>query len=398
MSIMPSLPDLPMEILVQIVQETIPADFEAAALSCKTMFTASIPFQAQYSTRRKRFRNFQFSRKVAASQAEETGLDDHWDEITQETDIKIVTTRGLLEQIALDPSVAQYIRSIDLTDHGDNQEDEEVILSLEAEVPRALKDLVLSSPFIKAVGGNPEDWIRGIEACELDADVFLLTLLPQVREMALRPYWDNIDLSNERLLSVLNLITYRANHPEEFPDAPLSRLSTVWPSRYMGYEEKCALTTFVPFLAINSVSEVRLYSCVLKDDGYTGFNFLPLVECYSMNLRELSLEFSVTGPNELFQLLSRIPNLEAFEFSHETKWHGCGLHWNVGAFLDTVQDTCAKTLKKLSVTGSRDSGNIGSTLADMTRFQKLEYLDLDIAMLCGPPYDLSMRDLEGDEI
>ncbi|KAE8386259.1 hypothetical protein BDV23DRAFT_7356 [Aspergillus alliaceus] len=394
---MPSLLDLPMELLVQIIQETIPVDFEAAALSCKAMFAASAPFRAQYTRQRKRFRNFRFSRKVEENPegAEEPGLGDHWDEITQETGIKIVTTRELLEQIALDPSVAQYIRFIDLREH---EEDEEAINALDAEVPRTLRDLVLTSPFIEAVRGNPDDWIGGIKVSGLDADVFLLTLLPQVREIALRPRWDEIDLCNERLSSVLNLVTHRANHPEAFPDAPLSRLSVVHPSRDMGYEEKSPLTPFVPFLAINSVSEVYLGSCVLKDDGYTGFAFVPMVECYSANLRKLSLEFSVAGPEELSQLLSRIPNLEIFEFSHETKWHGCGHNWNVGAILDTVQDTCAKTLKELSVTTYTDWGDIGATLVDMTRFQKLAVLELDVAMLCGPPYDPSMRDLEGDEL
>ncbi|BAE65009.1 unnamed protein product [Aspergillus oryzae RIB40] len=165
----------------------------------------------------------------------------------------------------------------------------------------------------------------------------------------------------------------------------------------MGYEERSRLTPFVPLLAINSVSEVYLGSCIFKDDGYTGYAFDPVVKCYSTNLRKLCIESSVAGPEELSQLLSRIPNLEIFEFSHETKWHGCGYNWNVGAFLDTVQNICAKTLKELSVTTLTEWCNRGATLVDMTRFQKLEVLDLGVDMLCGPAYDPSMRDLEWDE-
>ncbi|KAE8362810.1 hypothetical protein BDV27DRAFT_165925 [Aspergillus caelatus] len=396
---MSSLLDLPLELLIQIVQETIPVDFEAAALSCKAMFAASAPFREQYATRRKRFQNFEFSTKVEESPegAEDPGLGDRWDEITQETGIKIVTTRELLEQIALDPSVARYIQSIDLREHGDNEEDEEVINSLEAEVSKALRDLVLTSPFVEAVGGNPDDWIGRIQESTVDADVFLLTLLSQVREIALHPRWGEVEPSDARLWPVLNLITHRANHREEFPDAPLSKLSVVQPSRGMGYEEKSPLTPFVPLLAINSVSEVYLGSCVFKDDGYTGYVFDPLVECYSTNLRKLCIESSVAGPRELSQLLSRIPNLESFEFSHETKWHGCGYNWNVAAFLDTVQNICAKTLKELSVTTLTEWCNRGATLVDMTRFQKLAVLDLGVDMLCGPAYDPSMRDMEWDE-
>ncbi|OGM44675.1 hypothetical protein ABOM_007457 [Aspergillus bombycis] len=396
---MPSLLDLPLELLIQIVQETIPVDFEATALSCKALFAASAPYRVQYAIRRKRFRNFQFSSKVDENLegAEEPGLGDSWDKITQETGIKIVTTRELLEQIALDPSVAQYIQSIDLREHGDNEEDEEVINSLETEVPRALRDLVFASPFIAAIEGNPNDWIGGIGESIIDADVFLLTLLPQVREIALHPRWDEVSPDDERLWPVLSLITHRANHKEKFPDAPLSLLSVVQPSRDMGYEEKSRLTPFVPLLTIHSVSEVNLCSCVFKDDGYTGYAFDPLVECYSANLRKLSIESSVAGVEELSQLLSRIPNLETFEFSHETKWHGCGYNWNVGAFLDTVQDICAKTLKELSVTNLTEWCNRGATLVDMTRFQVLAVLDLGVDMLCGPAYDPSMRALEWDE-
>jgi hypothetical protein len=46
----------------------------------------------------------------------------------------------------------------------------------------------------------------------------------------------------------------------------LSKLSTVQPSRDSGYEESSPLTPFLPFLAINSVSEVSLRSYIFKDD------------------------------------------------------------------------------------------------------------------------------------
>ncbi|CAI7654844.1 unnamed protein product [Penicillium glandicola] len=382
---MPSLLSLPLELLVQIVEETIPADFEATAVSCKTLFAASAPFRAQYATRRKRFRNFTFSRRLNGNLegGEKSDSDEYWDEITQETGIRIMNTRELLEHIALDYSLAQYIQSIDLREHGDVEEDEEVSSSLEAEVPETLKNLVLTSPFIEAFGGEPDDWIGQIQWSEIYADVFLLTLLPQVRKMGLHPRWDELDPSNTRntlinkcLWPVLKMITQRANCAKKFPNAPLSMLSVVEPSRDVGYEERSPLTPFIPFMAINSVSEVSLRSCIFNDDGYTGIEFDPLVECYSTNLRKLILDSCVAGPEELSQLLSRIPNLEIFEFSHETKWHGCGHNWNVGAFLDTVQNVCAKKLKKLSV-------------AIFTHF--------DIDMLCGPAYDPSMRDLEWDE-
>ncbi|KAJ5199527.1 hypothetical protein N7491_011265 [Penicillium cf. griseofulvum] len=409
---MPSLLGLPLELLMQIVQETIPVDFEATSLSCKTLFAASTPFRAQYATRRKRFRSFTFSRKFEEKPegAEESDSGEYWDEITQETGIRIMTTRQLLEHIALDQSVAKYIQYIDLrafTDADEEEEEEEdVINSLEAEVPETLRSLVLTSPFIEAVKGDVDDWIKGIRWSPIYADVFLLTLLSQVRKLTLHPNWDELDPlstphmwpgTNEPLWSVLKLITHRANRPEEFPDAPLSLLSALQPSRDIGYEEKSPLTPFVPFLSINSVSEVSLRSCVLKDDGYTGIAFDPMIGCYSKNLRKLTLESSVAGPEELSQLLTRIPNLEIFEFSHETKWHGCGYHWNIGAFLDTVQIICAKTLKKLSVTLLDHRASNGATLVDMTRFQKLAVLELDVDMLCFPAYDPSMRDLEWDE-
>ncbi|KAJ5512754.1 hypothetical protein N7463_002306 [Penicillium fimorum] len=406
---MPSLLDLPLELLGLIVKETIPVDFEAIALSCKDLFAASTPFRAQYATRRKRFRDFTFSQKVEEilEVAEESESGESWDEITRETGIRITTTRGLLEQIALDHSLAQYIQSVDLRDHEDEEEDgyedEELSDPLEAEVPEILKNLVLTSPFIQAFKGDPDDWIEGIQRSTVYADVFLLTLLSQVRTVALHPRWDELhpfddnNLANKHLWPVLELIMHRANHVQEFPDAPLSKLSVVEPSRDSGYEEKSPLTPFVPFMAINSVSEVSLTSCLLIDDGYTGIPFNPLVECYSTNLRKLSLEMSVAGPEELSQLLSRIPNLEIFEFSHQTKWHGCGFNWNVGAFLDIVQNICAENLKTLSVTIFTCWGNIGATLVDMTRFRKLAVLELDIDTLCNPPYDPSTGYINWDE-
>ncbi|KAJ5620529.1 hypothetical protein N7510_004513 [Penicillium lagena] len=333
---MPSLLGLPLEVLMQIVQQTIPAEFEATALSCKALFAASTPFRAQ-----------------------------------------------------------------------DEEQDEEVLNSLEAEVPAALRNLVLTSPFIEHFGGDPDDWIQGIQQSGIYADVFLLTLLSQVRRVTLYPRWDELDpcqthyvLSNKHLWPVLKQITYQAKHSEEFPGAPLSMLSTIESSRDFSSDEKSPLTPFVPFLAINSISEVSLVSCVFYDDGYTGMAFDPLVECYSTNLRTLNVDASVAGPKELSQLLSRIPNLEIFRFSHQTKHHGCGYLYNFGAFLDTVQNICGKTLKELSVRLIilESGGSKGATLVDMTRFQKLAVLGINIEMLCGPPYDSSMRDLDAEEI
>lgn len=397
---MPSLLELPLELLCQIVEETIPAGFEAAALSCRTLFAASAPFRAQYATHRKRFRHFAFSQKLDSGSDSE----DCWDEIAQETGIRITTTRELLEYIALDHSVIRYIQSIDLRDHADLEEDEDLSASLEAEVSETLKKLVLASPFMEAFNGDPDEWVRQIRWSGIYADVFLLTLLSHVRTLNLHPRWEEVDQSDgrdplvsKRLWPVLNMITYRANNAEEFPNTPLSRLSVVKPSRDEGYEERSPLTPFVPFLAINSVSEVSLRSCLFIDDGYTGIEFDPMVECYSTNLRKLSLNACVGGAKELSELLSRIPNLEIFEYSHETKWHGCGHNWNIGVFLATVQDVCAKTVKELSVTIFMQYGNTGATLVDMTGFHKLAALELDIDMLCSPPYDPSMKDCQSDD-
>jgi hypothetical protein len=397
---MPSLLELPLELLNQILKETIPVGFEAAALSCQTLYAASAPFRAQYATTRKRFRHFRFSKK----DDDLSDSEDCWDKITQETGIQITTTRELLEYIALDHSVIPYIQSIDLRDHVDLEDDEDLSASLEAEVSEPLQKLVLASPFIEAFKGDPDDWVRLIRRSGIYADVFLLTLLSHVRTLNMHPRWEEVDplyggdnLVYKRLWPVLDMITYRANNVEEFLDAPLSKLSALGPSREYGYDERSPLTPFVPFLAINSVTEVSLRSCLFIQDGYTGIEFDPMVERYSTNLRKLILDSCVGGAKELSQLLSRIPNLEIFEYCHETKWHGCGYFWNVGVLLATVQDICAKTLKELSVTTFEMDGDSGSTLMDMTNFLKLAVLELEIDVLCNPPYDPSMKDSQCDD-
>ncbi|KAJ5289154.1 hypothetical protein N7478_002184 [Penicillium angulare] len=404
---MRSLLDLPPELLLHIIHYTIPVGFEATALSCKTTFAASARFQSQYNLRRKRFRNFHFSRKLEKPPGSTTQSEsgESWDEITQQTGICITTTRALLEHIAQDPSVPDYIQSIDLTGHGDHK-DEDVHNLLRLEIPETLKDLVRASPIIHDVGCNPDDWMGGIQFSLIDADIFLLTLLSQVQSLALRPSWDDLnptydsfyrsvipDHSNHSW-SVLKRITHWANRPKQFPHAPLSKLSTIQPCFDSGYEEKCSMTVYAPFLAIESVSEVFLTSMIFFDDGYTGIAFEPIVNCYSTNLRKLVFKTSVAGCKELEKLLSRIPNLEIFEFSHETKWHGCGFDWNPAAFLDTVQDVCANNLKELSVVVDDPSQwpeGPEVVLTDMTRFEKLAVLEMDVDMLCGTQYDKSMQ-------
>ncbi|KAH8703178.1 hypothetical protein BGW36DRAFT_457508 [Talaromyces proteolyticus] len=421
---MPLLLDLPIELLDRIVEETIPEDFEAVALSCKLLYSVSTHFLKKYNPRRKRFRNFAFSRKVNRSKA-------GWDHVSNDTGFVVPDSRELLERIAAEPELVRYIRAIDLkwpeeeeeegysdgSNGEENERNDESPAEPDERVPLSdtLKQLVYTYPLLQEFDQDLEDWIHAIELAthpadedeaEVYAECLLLTMLSNLQKISLPRIWghkmdpeDSRDSPGVKALEpILKYLVHRANNPEQFPDSPLSKLKIVNLTTGIGYEEKYALTAFTSFLAINSVSEVCLSNCIFKDDGYTGSTFQPLFNSYSHNLRKLELMASVAGPSELSELLLRIPNLQIFHFAHETKWHGCGHDWNVGAFFATVQEHCAETLQELSVCIIEQYGGQGTTLYDMTRFQKLSLLDMEIRMLCGPAYNPSLRHDEEEDL
>ncbi|KAL6866367.1 hypothetical protein ACO1O0_002475 [Amphichorda felina] len=421
--------DLPVECLQRILHETLPEGFEGASLSCKAMHAASTRFIEAHNRRRKRFRDFFWSKaqpegrdKVDRTQPVP---DAWWDEASRESGYIIPGPRRLLEAIADEPVLARYIHTIKMTgiasmyyylpsrgdDNGYDSCGDYFWRLPQMPVSDRLRELVRASPDIAAVGGDPDVWIRafdtrgdldGLHHGEGDEPVprwyesFLLTLLPNVTTLQLPNEWGNLSYEIwkdywKEFEPILDRIVKRANDPL-LPDAALSRLSVLLPQKGPDYEARDSLSDNCLLNGIQSLQELHYGGAVALNDGYTGIAFEPKYEEWSRNIEIVELDGVAIGSRELdhfLALANKGSSLRVFHLVYETKWHGCGFEWDSGACLAAIQRNCAESLEELLVTniGFYNTDGQWTTLDDMTEFRQLKRIHLDVNILWGPAYD-----------
>lgn len=190
-----SLLSLPTEILQGIIGYLIPESYERIALACKNTHYASLCYRKDYNARRKRFRHFSYDLEPESEggnghdQGSSTRRHAHY--------APICNAHDLLQVMAESPSIGRYIRTADFS--GDNlgviSSDEHFgITKLRPPPPylhgdqTTLLKLLRSSPYIPAAHSSPEKWLEGMTTERLGhSDMFLLTLLPNVRRLTVSP-------------------------------------------------------------------------------------------------------------------------------------------------------------------------------------------------------------------
>ena len=402
--------ELPSEIIQKIIAESIPDDIENLVLACKHLYEAGSIFLSEHNTLRKQFRHFRYDRTPASStcSAHEEGRKP----LAGEMAFMVPTPMDLLELIAERPVIAHYIRSADLGRdpaldwHDVHQRDQAQATNLGSPQPHgdlgssSLGDLVRKSLCLREAGVDIQRWWEDMATTSVGhADVLLLTLLPNLRELRPNRGWGDLDVifthstaagqrpqkTSPVLWDVLDVIVRRANDPAQM-DASLSKLAVLRPFRGVGYQNRPALSPCVPFLALDSLKEFRVGSCIFFD-GYTGRPFAPRYERYGKQLEKVDMVGCISGPKELAELLSRLPALRIFRFCFEIKWHGCGYSWDVGKFLAAIQTHAGDKLDEFSLSMLNDYGERGTTLSSMKGFRKLKVLELDLDLLLGPAHD-----------
>lgn len=408
--------NLPTELIQRVIQEAIPEDFENVVLTCKQLHEASSIFLQQHNLRRRRYRHFSISQyhiEPAPRRGRAGTRVVSWDAVTEATGITVKSIPDLLMHIAEAPIIARYIRTLDIKHdnyyhdpRGKNLQtpDEDYYPHVKDNAEGVCR-LLRESPYLREAGVDLDRWIARMISHEWMDEymennsardtVFLLSLLPNVTVLTPDADWGRLPdrKSDPELWRVLDVIVRWANDKSR-PSAALSRVEVVKPSVGIGYECRRGLSSSAPLLALDSVRDFYAGSCIFYDDGYTGFPFAPRYEVYGANLEKIELVGSVGRFRELGELLSRTPKLKCFHFAYETKWHGCGHNWNVGAFMNAIQEEVGDTLEELSVTILQCYGGLGTTLDFMKGFEKLRTLELDVDMLMAPAYDKGSQNEE----
>ncbi|OAG02098.1 uncharacterized protein CC84DRAFT_1189420 [Paraphaeosphaeria sporulosa] len=371
---------LPPEIIDVILDLSLPSGIQGLSLVCKAIHGR------------------------ARSQIERhNALKRQWGSANNYRTGKLDDTLGILNAIALNPLVAEYIEYLDLWDERPLDEEETEVLDFRGDVDamERVKDFVVSLPFLTEAGIDTEAWWNRMmqeEGTRTDEDntevscttITLLGVLPNLKSIRLDPGWQNFNPGAELYslpLAGLTSIIERSSHVGASRQRPLSQVKTILPFMHGGYEEKAALQSIQPFLELGAVSEVYLVSAVAVDDGYTGYPFEWRTPTLAPQLTRLELASCCMDAEGISELLRHTPALKTFKYSHETKWHGCEHDWNAGTFVEAVARHCGNTITNLAITIDEIYGEIINGVSSLHSFPNLEFLEVDVYIFRGPPVE-----------
>ena len=389
-----SLPLLPVEILVQIIKESIPEGFEGLALTCKRVYDASVIFREQHNKLRRRYRNFKYDIKRTAS-------DDH--------ENNCFSSLHLLLKIADNPLIARYIVSANLRDdpaYTERDSDEEIDSSFEGFGPSLstirgcsnFRSLFETSPYLRSAGIDPtffcnffvsQDWQdrRPVYLYSGIAGRFLLTLLPNVVDLTLPRDWETFRMYSFHKIhgqtySLLDEIIQRVNDLSHSSVA-LSRLVSVSADpRYFSWE----WSAIYPILSIKGVKAFRSsgeYCGRFPDHSHHDFAPTPWDERYRVDLEVVEFASTCVTEGGLQAFLSRLSQLRTLKLSTGSKWHLCWSNMNAQNFIKVIEDTVGPTLENLSFSVHYTFRNIEAGITSMKGLSKLKNLELDIQLLFG---------------
>jgi hypothetical protein len=369
--------DLPPEILDLIIDVAGPSGLESFVLSCKAIYERAKSQIAHHNELKARW-----------SHASNGGLARRGD------------TLSILHEISREPIIAEYITTLSLWDrrtedgvdrapsHSDFRKDDIAM--------RNIKDLLRSAEYYAKA--DPDEWwqqIREEDASgeethvdKLYATVALLALLPNLKVLQLPDRWYEVrrgEAAESLVPAVESLITTSNNSTRGL--RPLGSLETILPFVEEGYDVRAGLQCLQPFMCLDSVRNLYAVSCVAVEDDWGE---LPLEwpnRLVQSPLTRIELASCCMDANGLSVLLSHTPALTVFRYSHQSKWDGLEYDWNPGTFLEALANHCGDRLLELAITIDELHGEVINGLSSFMRFSKLQKLEVDVEVFCGPPLE-----------
>ncbi|CAG8956291.1 hypothetical protein HYFRA_00003671 [Hymenoscyphus fraxineus] len=346
-----SLPD---EILLFIIKETIPEQFEDFVLSCKTIYRLGTQYLSRHNELRREYRNFTSTLRRPCT-----------------------SPFNLLLQIADTPIISRYIVYADFREYHPNH------VLRKHDLLSSLLELLEESSYLKRIGGDPfriyQVFRTGNYRNEL-AILILLTLLPNVTELSLPLEWGTILVAKGlpiNQVALLNDIVKKANNLRNFSSS-LSKLTTILPSGGPNrLQTSMMITTLYPFLSLESMRNFYAGSSVAIQ-GFFGDYDTSGVENADTFGRSLEVVESHNSPMMVADLeifLSRLPRLRSLKLIHI---YFAGFR-DSAAIMGAVEKSTFETLETLTFMMRPTSMAITS----MKKFKKLRKLEMNINVLLG---------------
>ncbi|KAF2834030.1 hypothetical protein CC86DRAFT_312307, partial [Ophiobolus disseminans] len=384
--------DLPVELLDQILDLTLPSGLESFALSCKAVYARAAAQILRHKTLKQQWRRTTFT-------------NHHRGDLFR-----------ILYDISRDALAGQYVEVLDFLNahHACEGCDEDFRVS--KEVMQQIKTTVLDSALFEIACVDATEWWDAIAAQQksggpngygdvdaVHAFTSLMDQLPNLKTLQLPPGWYNAwsldyDTDTETNLTAVFDVMIQASSIDDGRGRPLGKLGFLLPTEDVGHDDRAPFQRLEPFMGLKTLRELYATNCVACDDGYTGLPFEWRFPETRSSLRRVELTCCCMDADGISQLLSHTPLLVVFRYSHECKWHGCLFDWNAGEFAEAIAQHCGRSITDLAITCDTFYGDIVNGVSSFRRFSKLRQLEIELRVLCGPPLDSGQRNSEEDYV
>ena len=373
--------DLPLEILDEIIELTLPNGIEAFALCCKSVHARAASQILRHNSLKKRW-------KCTTVSNGRRGM-----------------VHSLLYEICRDALAGQYVESLSLCDLSRNLYGREYGSPLTHEALHSIRERIMDSEYFEKAGVDADEWweemLKENAGVNEDQDagdegalyttVSLLFELPNLKTLRLpggwysrSRQWDEKKQEEKRLLLVLDAMV-KCSNDSNVGGKALGKLEFILPSMEGGYEERAPLQCLEPLMILKSLKELYAVSCLAVDDRYTGLPFHWRMPEMSSALTRLELRHSCMDEDGISILLAHTPCLSILRYSQQAKWHGCLHDWNAGAFVETIARHCGGTITDLAITLDEFYGDMINGASSFCSFLNLQRLEIDLRICYGPP-------------
>jgi hypothetical protein len=376
-----SLLDLPPEILDLIIDVAGPSGLESFVLSCKAIY-----------------------QRATSQIAHHNELKRIWSHANNAGQARRGDTLSILYEISREPVIAEYITTLSLWDRRFSDEIDQVVTENDFrkdETAMAKIEQMLRSTEYYTMA-DQHDWWQQLQeedasgeethVDKLYATVALLALLPNLKVLQLPDRWHEVrrgEAAESLVPAVESLVAMSNNSRRRL--RPLGSLETILPFVEEGYDVRAGLQCLQPFMSLQSVRNLYAVSCVAVEDDW-GEMLLEWPNPFIKSpLTRIELASCCMDANGLSVLLGNTPALTIFRYSHQTKWDGLEYDWNPGAFLETLANHTGDRLLELALTLDELHGEVINGLSSFMRFPKLEKLEVDVLLFCGPPLESGQR-------
>jgi hypothetical protein len=364
-----SLGSLPVEILEQIVDETLPEGFESFALTCRDFHAICKPFIQQHKELRTQWDDFYYPKFI------DIGGGSMHDAFR------------VLEAMAAEPKIVRYIRHADFT--GDpwsryTRPPEESFWEPGADGPYRpeIYSLLTSSSYLRIAELDPCEYYRQMfndlksgrprrpMPFSQHAFTFLLTLLPNLQTIKLPGMW----APTEETTILLSMI---ANHADSSlgskADMSLARLTKIKLMHVSGGPR--LLKHVRPFTALPSLDTFEMHYGLATPSNYGDFPPKQFRLHNSSALVDLRLYSCNIDPMSLSDFLMGAPCLKCLKYSH-TYFEAAPRVWDISKTIAVIASRTARSLERLSLSTSNFYGMIlpgQPSFRDFTRLTRLTF-------------------------